>query len=130
MAKAQVQIEEIDPIEALEEERKRNPNDVGIYLRLGWAYYGKSDYEKAAQIFSDGMERFSDDVELLYALALAQKKSGESGQALTNFRKVTLLAEKLEDSSKSGMLRRLAIGHANVISEGDWNLAEETWESK
>jgi tetratricopeptide (TPR) repeat protein len=130
MAKTQVLVEETDPIEAMKKELKKFPNDVGSYLRLGWAYYSNADYEKASETFSDGVDRFPEDVEIIYALALALKKSGEASKALANFRKVTLLAEKLEDRSKSGMLRRLAIGHANVLTEGDWNLAEETWESK
>jgi tetratricopeptide (TPR) repeat protein len=130
MAKTQVLVEETDPIEAMKKELKRNPNEVESYLRLGWGYYSNADYEKASEIFSDGVDRFPEDVEILYALALALKKSGEESKALTNFRKVTLLAEKIEDQSRAGMLRRLAIGHANVISDGDWNLADETWESK
>ena len=130
MAKTKVLVKETDPIEAMKKELKRNPNEAESYLRLGWEYYSEGDYEMAAEIFSDGIDRFTDDVEILYALALAQKKSGEMSKALTNFRKVTLQAEKLEDRSRSGMLRRLAIGHANVISEGDWNLADEMWESK
>lgn len=130
MAKAQVQVEEIDLIQDMKNKLKKDPKEAGSYLRLGWAYYGEKKYEDAARTFLDGIDRFPDDVELLYALALAQKKKGETNLALTNFRKVTLLAEKLEDRAKSGMLRRLAIGHANVIAEGDWNLAKETWESK
>ena len=103
---------------------------MASHLRLGWAYYAKGKYEYAVETFKGANARFSDDVEVLYALALTLKVMGNKDKALSFFRKVTLLSEKIEDKDKAGMLRRLAIGHANVIVDGDWNLAEETWESK
>lgn len=130
MVKAPIKIEETDSLEVLGEILKHNPNEVENYLRLGWEYYTNAQFGKASQILSDGKDRFPEDVEILYALALALKKNGEKDKALSIFRKVTFLAGKLEDQSKSGMLRRLAVGHANVIAEGNWNLSEETWESK
>lgn len=130
MTKAPVQVEAIDTIESLRDELKRNPKEATNYLRLGWAYYAKGKYEDAVETFEDANDRFGDDVEVLYGLALALKMKGNKDKALGYFRKVTLLAEKIDDKAKAGMLRRLAIGHANVILEGDWNLAEETWESK
>jgi tetratricopeptide (TPR) repeat protein len=130
MAKTPVQIERPPSIESLQEELKRNPKVVKNYLHLGWTYYVQGSYDQASQILSDAKDRFPEDVEVLYALALALKKNGDTDAALRFFRKVTLLAEKMEDRTKSGMLRRLAIGHANVITEGDWNLSHETWESK
>lgn len=130
MAEPPVQIEETNSLEAMQEELKRNPDEVKSYLRLGWAYYASAQFDKAAAIFSDAKDRFREDVEVLYALALALKRHGETDKALAYFRKVTLLAEKLENRSRAGMLRRLAIGHANVIAEGDWNLSKETWESE
>jgi tetratricopeptide (TPR) repeat protein len=130
MTKAPVQAEAIETIESLRDDLKRNPKEAKNYLRLGWAYYAKGKYEDAVETFKDANDRFSDDVEVLYALALALKVMGNKDKALSYFRKVTLLAEKIKDKDKAGMLRRLAIGHANVIVDGDWNLAEETWESK
>lgn len=130
MTKTPVQIERSPSIESLQEELKRNPKVVKNYLHLGWTYYVQGSYDQASQILSDAKDRFPEDVEVLYALALALKKNGDTDAALRFFRKVTLLAEKMEDRAKSGMLRRLAIGHANVITEGDWNLSHETWESK
>jgi tetratricopeptide (TPR) repeat protein len=124
------ELEEHNYLKVVQEDLRRNPNEVENYLRLGLEFYANGQIERAIRILSDGKDRFPEDVEILYALALTLKKNGEKEKALTLFRKVTLLAEKLEDHSKSRILRRMAVGHANVIAEGNWNLSEETWETK
>jgi hypothetical protein len=32
------------------------------------------------------------------------------------------------DKVRNAMLRRLALGHINVITQGDWNLEKEIWQ--
>jgi hypothetical protein len=50
-------------------------------------------------------------------------------EATAAFRKVLdLIAVNPEShTAKSDMLRRLALGHVNEMSQGDWNLEKEIW---
>jgi tetratricopeptide (TPR) repeat protein len=130
MAKIKSEMEEISLIDSLKSEVERNPTDLNNRLRLGWAYYGEDRLDEAIDAFLDAKHRFPEDIEVLYALAIAYKKAGRKKEALAIFRNVIQAASKLQDQTRGAMLRRLAIGHANVLEDGDWNLRNETWERK
>jgi len=130
MTKEKTNIPEVSVIDRLREELDRNPTDVNPYLRLGWTYYGEDRLDEAIHVFQDAKNRFPGDIEVLYALALAYKKAGHEKDALPIFRTVVKSAEDLDDQTRGAMLRRLAIGHANVLERGDWDLRNETWERK
>lgn len=130
MAKIQSDTEEVSIIDSLKSEVEQNPTDLNKHLRLGWAYYGEDRLDEAIDAFRDAKNRFPEDIEVLYALALAYKKAGNKKEALGIFRNVIEAASKLQDQTRGAMLRRLAIGHANVLETGDWDLRNETWERK
>jgi tetratricopeptide (TPR) repeat protein len=130
MAQLEDEAQEVSVIDSLKSEVERNPTDVKKYLHLGWAYYGEDRLDEAIETFQNARNRFPDDIEVLYALALAYKKAGNGKDALEIFRRVIKSAESLQDQIRGAMLRRLAIGHANVLEQGDWDLRNETWERK
>lgn len=116
---------------SLEEFRQRvqqNPADIQNHLQLGWAAYGEGLYGEAMQVLQTARDRFQDDLEILYPLGLTMKKVGKKDAALKIFRHIIDLTDRLEDRTKAAMLRRLAIGHINVIETGAWNLKQQTWE--
>jgi hypothetical protein len=51
-------------------------------------------------------------------------------EAIPSFQKAVSLIEagKLENKDRSEMLRRLALGHINELTVGDWNLEKEIWQ--
>jgi tetratricopeptide (TPR) repeat protein len=130
MAKHKIDAEEVSGFDNLIAEVERNPTDLKKHLRLGWAYYGEDKLDEAIEAFRNAKDRFPEDIEVLYALALAYKKSGKGDDALGYFRRVIEFATNLDDQTRGAMLRRLAIGHSNVLEQGDWDLRNETWERK
>ena len=130
MTKQTSQVEEISVIESLKAEVERNPTNVNHHLRLGWTYYGEDKLDQAMEAFRNAKDRFPEDIEVLYALGLTYKKSGKQKEALDIFHTVIKFAENIDDQTRGAMLRRLAIGHANVLERGDWDLENETWERK
>jgi tetratricopeptide (TPR) repeat protein len=83
---------------------------------------------EAVTAFQAALDHFPGDIEALYALGLALKKSGKGPEALELFKQVTESVVNLDDEIRGEMLRRLAIGHANVLEKGDWDLSGEIWE--
>jgi tetratricopeptide (TPR) repeat protein len=130
MAEPEGEVHEVSVIDSLKLDVERNPTDVKKYLRLGWAYYGEDRLDEAIETFRNAKHRFPEDIEVLYALALANKKAGNGEDALGIFRNVIESTKSLQDQTRGAMLRRLAIGHANVLERGDWDLRNETWERK
>jgi hypothetical protein len=63
-------------------------------------------------------------------LGLIYKAQGKKDQAVKSFNSVINLiqTDQLEDKTRAEMLRRLATGHVNELSRGDWNLEEEIWQ--
>jgi tetratricopeptide (TPR) repeat protein len=130
MTKAEIDMQEVSIIDNLKAELERNPTNVKKYLRLGWAYYGENKLDEAIETLQDAKHRFPDDIEVLYALALAHKKAGDSEEALANFREVVKSVEHLDDQTRGAMLKRLAKGHINILERGDWDLKNEIWERR
>lgn len=130
MVKHKTEVEEISIMDKLKAEVERNPRDLNNHLRLGWILYGEDRVDEAIEIFQGAQDRFPKDIEVLYALALAYKKTGKGQEALRTFQGVIKSAEVLDDKTRAAMLRRLAIGHTNVLERGDWDLKDEIWEWK
>jgi tetratricopeptide (TPR) repeat protein len=117
-------------LESIMQAVEKNPTDIDNHLRLGWTYYGEEQYEAAESAFQAAIDRFPDDVEARYAFGLTLKKLGKEQEALSQFKQVIEKAEDLEDQIRGEMLRRLAIGHSNIMEKGDWDLSGEIWERK
>ena len=130
MTKSEIIENEISKIESLKLEVEKNPTDINNHLRLGWTYYGEDKMQEAVDTLQGGIQRFAGDVELLYALALSLKKLGKEQESLKLFKEVVNSVEELDDQIRGEMLRRLALGHANLLERGDWDLSGEIWERK
>jgi len=114
-------------IDNLKENLRGNPQELSNYLRLAWAHYGEADYESALTTIQNARDRFPDDYEVAYAMGLILKKMGNMHEAQKVFREVIRLSDGIADETRARMLRRFAVGHANMIEDGDWNLKGEVW---
>jgi hypothetical protein len=60
---------------------------------------------------------------------MVRKALGRKAEASEAFSQVLKLisSETCDKSTRKDMLRRLALGHINMINQGDWNLEKEIW---
>lgn len=106
------------------------PVTAADFVRRGMANYARKQYEKAtldlqAAIALDPKER-----EAYYALGMVKKAQGNKDEAVAAFQQVLdmISSDRGANRVKADMLRRLALGHINEISQGDWNLEKEIWQ--
>ena len=93
-------------------------------MQTGWSLYGNGQYAEACEILQEAYAQFPDDIEVLYALAMAFKKSGRKQEAINMFQKVLDHLDLLEDNTRRSMLHRLIVGHLNHLERGTWDLEE------
>jgi len=105
----------------------RMPEDANAHLRHGWALYGAGDPQGASAEARRAAEVAPGDPEAPYLLGVALKAAGDAGGAVAAFRSAASLAAQQGDASRAAMLRRLAVGQANWLEKGDWDLEPETW---
>ena len=105
------------------------PTNAGEYQLRGYAFYAKGDFPAAQADFQQAVALDSTDVEAVYALGLAYKVQGRVEEGANAFRQALDLIHSgvVEDSTRAEMLSRLAKGHLNMITTGDWNLEKEIW---
>jgi tetratricopeptide (TPR) repeat protein len=92
-------------ISKLQEELKKNNNDVAAHCRLGWAYYGSGKIDEAVSIFQAARQRWPDEIEVNYGLGLALKAQGKTEEALVSFGRTEELPV---DTVRGSMLKKLA----------------------
>jgi tetratricopeptide (TPR) repeat protein len=116
--------DKLDPAEMPE------PTDLAGYIRRGWAYHSRGINDKAEADFNQAIELAPNSIDANYVLGLVYKAQGKKEQAIKSFKTVVRLieADQLEDKIRAEMLRRLATGHVNELSMGDWNLEKEIWQ--
>jgi tetratricopeptide (TPR) repeat protein len=105
-------------------------DDAAGLARRGWSYYALNLYASAAADFLAAHQREPDNLDILYALALSSKQSGQAEQAQLYFQKFLARAGNIENQDRATMLRRLALGHINHMKDGDWELEREVWHRK
>ncbi|MBM3121423.1 MAG: hypothetical protein FJZ97_04455 [Chloroflexi bacterium] len=110
-----------------EGEALRSPDDAGARLRYGWALYGSGDAEGASVQARLAAGLAPSEAEAPYLLGMALKARGDAGGAVAAFRSAASMAAGQGDNSRAAMLRRLAIGQANWLEKGAWDLEPETW---
>ena len=103
------------------------PGDAGAQLRHGWALYGSGDARGASAQARRAAELAPSDAEAPYLLGMALKVVGDAAGAVAAFRSAAAIAAGQGDTSRAAMLRRLAIGQANWLEKGAWDLEPETW---
>jgi len=75
----------------LEEEKKQNPNDAIIYLRLGQAYQHLKNYDDAISNFEQANKLFPDNFEIYLSLFNVYESSGQTLEAKKYFNQVEQL---------------------------------------
>jgi tetratricopeptide (TPR) repeat protein len=101
--------------------------DAGPVSAQAWGLYGAGEYEDALQAVRSGLEPFPDALDLRYVEGLILKQLGRQREAVGAFREALLRVDRVEDKTRAAMLRRLLVGHVNLLEQGGWNLEPETW---
>jgi Tfp pilus assembly protein PilF len=107
----------------------KEPNDYESFLQRGWAFHARGEQEKAESDFRRAVSYSPESVDANYAMGLVMKSQGNTQEALEFFEKAMdlILQGKIEEHSKSEMMRRLTLAHINELKTGDWNLEDQIW---
>jgi tetratricopeptide (TPR) repeat protein len=103
--------------------------DASGFVSRGMAYYARQKYELAETDLQQAIILNPGDIEAHYCLGMVLKAQYKMDEAVKNFQQVVnlLLRSSSFPRAKAGMLRRLALGHINKLTQGDWNLEKEIW---
>jgi tetratricopeptide (TPR) repeat protein len=106
------------------------PTDHDGYVRRGWAYHARGKHQEAEQDIHQALKLDAESVDANYLLGLVMKAQGKNPEAVASFKRTIELIEagKIEDKAKNEILHRLAKGHYNELTTGDWNLEKEIWQ--
>ena len=99
------------------------------FLRKGWEFHSKKQEDSAEESFRRAIHMSPGLFDAYYGLGLVLKAQGRKQEAIQAFKKVLDLLEDESSSEQTQrqMLRRLTLGHINMINSGDWNLEKEIW---
>jgi tetratricopeptide (TPR) repeat protein len=105
------------------------PISAEEYQKRGMAFYARKQYNDAEVDLRKAISLDSSNVDAYYTLGMVLKALDHKAEAVDAFTQALNLINSNPDehSSKKDMLRRLALGHVNEISQGDWNLEKEIW---
>lgn len=95
-------------ISELEQELNSKPSDVDLQRRLGWAYYGQGRFEDARRVLGEAASTAKQDIEVLYALGMASKMSGEKTAARETFETLREIPLRSDEDTRQAMLKRMA----------------------
>jgi len=105
------------------------PNTADEYQRRGMAHYARKQYAPAEGDLQKAIQLDPQHIDSYYSLGMVMKAVGRKDDAVSAFNKVISLITNNQDLDKVkfDMLKRLAMGHVNEITQGDWNLEKEIW---
>ena len=105
------------------------PSTVDDYVKRGIAYYARKQYKEAEADLTKAVSLNGGNIDSYYSLGMVLKAMNKKDAAVTAFTQAINLIKSRPDASevKYDMLRRLALGHVNEITQGDWNLEKEIW---
>ncbi len=108
----------------------QNPETPADYLRRGYAFYARSMFPEAIADFQKAIELDPNDVDAYYAEGMAFKAQRNPEESTLAFQKAIELIDRgvVTDQTRANMLHRLASGHINEITKGNWNLEKEMWQ--
>ena len=114
-------------IAELEAATTLKPDDVQTQLEYGWALYGHGRFEEAERAFVRCTSIAPGEPDVHYGAGLVLKALGRKEAALEEFDRAADVALRHPDRVRGQMLHRMAVGHANFLRSGDWNLEKEVW---
>ena len=105
------------------------PTSAQDYFQRGMAYYARKSYAEAEKDLKQSITLDPKGVEGHYRLGMVFKAQNKKDEAIQEFKTVIDLLDAQDDleSTHDQILRRLALGHLNEVSQGDWNLEKEIW---
>ncbi len=105
------------------------PTTCDDYIKRGMAYYARKQYQEAEADLKKAISMNGDNIDSLYSLGMVLKAANRKDEAVAAFKQVISIIVSRPDAKeiKLDMLRRLALGHVNELTQGDWNLEKEIW---
>lgn len=105
------------------------PATAEEFQRRGMAYYARKQFTEAEADLKKAISLDGNNIDSYYSLGMVMKAVHRNEDAVNAFKQVVDLISAKSDagSVKLDMLRRLALGHINEITEGEWNLGSEMW---
>jgi tetratricopeptide (TPR) repeat protein len=105
------------------------PKTADEFQRRGMAYYARKQFNQAEADLKKAVSLGGDNIDSFYSLGMVLKAVNRNEDAVTAFKQVLDIISANPDAAttKYDMLRRLALGHINEITQGDWNLEKEIW---
>ncbi len=105
------------------------PVTVDDFQKRGMAYYARKQYQEAEKDLNKATSLDPNNIDAFYSLGMVLKAQNKKDVAVAAFTQVINLIHARSDSKqvRYDMLRRLALGHVNELTQGDWNLEKEIW---
>jgi tetratricopeptide (TPR) repeat protein len=105
------------------------PETADDFICRGMLFYARRQYELAADDVRKAIALDPRHEDAYFSLGMVQKAMRNNQDAIEAFRQVILLLQtnSSDTHARKEMLRRLALGHINEITDGDWNLEKEIW---
>jgi tetratricopeptide (TPR) repeat protein len=115
--------EEVDP------ESMAEPTTEPQYVERGMVFYARKRYAEAEKDLRAAIGLDPKSIDAYYSLGMVLKAQQKADEAVNAFQHaIDLLKASAGDANpRIEMLRRLALGHINEITQGDWNLEKEIW---
>ena len=105
------------------------PTTVEEYQKRGMAFYARKKFKEAEADLKKATSMDGNNIDSFYSLGMVLKAMNRKDDSVTAFNQALYLITALPDvkTAKYDMLRRLALGHVNEMTQGDWNLEKEIW---
>ncbi|MFZ2095598.1 MAG: tetratricopeptide repeat protein [Anaerolineales bacterium] len=106
-----------------------DPRTADDFRNRGVAYYARKQFSEAEADLKKAISMDGKNIDSYYSLGMVLKAMDRKEEAVNAFNQVItlILANPEAKSVKNDMLRRLALGHMNEITKGDWDLEKEIW---
>jgi tetratricopeptide (TPR) repeat protein len=116
--------------QAMDPTKMAEPTTAEEFQRRGMAYYARNEYKAAEDDLKQSILLDENNIDSFYCLGMVSKAMDLKNEAVEAFLQVLNLIRASGDSdkTKNDMIRRLARGHINEITQGDWNLEKEIWQ--
>lgn len=105
------------------------PTTSADLQKRGMAYYARKQFKEAEADLKKSISLDANNIDAYYSLGMVYKATDCKDDAVSAFTKVIDLIQTNPEISqtKKDMLRKLALGHINELTQGDWNLEKEIW---
>jgi tetratricopeptide (TPR) repeat protein len=105
------------------------PSTVDEYQKRGMAFYARKQFKEAEADLRKAILMDGNSIDSFYSLGMVLKAMNRKDDAVVAFKQALDLISAIpnEKTTKYDMLRRMALGHVNEMTQGDWNLEKEIW---